>query len=357
MGVPGEFSFREISSQAESWQSAIESAFASREAVLSLVGKNAGHRIIFIGCGSTHYLAQYAAPFFQSITGIACRGVPSSELSFRTDTVVAPGEVPLVVALSRSGDTSETIMAVETMRRRGCDALAVSCYDDTGLSEVSSLTLSIPGGREESYAQTRSFAGMLVAVQVVAALVADDVALLDGIRQLPDLGPDVVERAKPVALNVGANEAYKRISYLGSGALYGLAGEATVKMKEMSLSIAEAFHFMEFRHGPIALVDDEHLIVGLLSDSMRDYEVAVLRDLRERGAHVLAISNTDDELSAEFDSVFVLGTSLSEAARAVLYMPILQLLAYYRSRGRGLNPDRPRHVIMAIRLDGTKMAP
>lgn len=356
MGVPGEFSFGEISSQAGSWQSAIESALARREALLALVRKNAARRIIFIGCGSTHYLAQYAAPFFQSVTGFPCRAVPSSELCFQTDTVVASGELPLLVALSRSGETSETIMAVEKMRRRGSDALAISCYDDTGLSAVSSLTLSIPAGREESYAQTRSFAGMLVAVQVLAALAADDVTFLGEIQQLPSLAGGIIERAKPLARDVGANEAYKRISYLGSGALYGLAGEATVKMKEMSLSIAEAYHFMEFRHGPIALVDDEHLVVALLSDAVRDYEVAVLRDLRQRDAHVLAISNADDGLRAEFDAVFALGTSLSEAARAVLYLPMLQLLAYYRSRGRGLNPDRPRHVMMAIRLDGTKMA-
>jgi len=355
MAARGGFSFKEISTQAESWRSAIDATLSSKSELLALMSKNARRRIIFIGCGSTHYLAQYAAPFFQSVTGIVCRGVPSSELCFETNSIVAEGETPLIIALSRSGDTSETIMAVEKMRARGSDAITISCYDDTGLSAASCLTICIPAGREESFAQTRSFAGMLVAVQVLAALVANDAALLDAIQQLPGLATDIIERAEPVAQEIGPNEGFKRITYLGSGALYGLASESTVKMKEMSLSIVEPYHFMEFRHGPMSLLDEEHLIVALLSDNMRDYEIGVLRDLKQRKAYVLVIADRDDGLSEEFDKVFVLGSSLPERARGVLYLPLVQLLAYYRSMGRGLNPDRPRNVIMAIRLDGTGM--
>ena len=355
MAVPGEFTLHEISTQSESWRSAIEATMALKESLLALLRRNADRPIIFIGCGSTHYLAQYVAPFFQSVTGIPCRGVPSSELLFQTDTLTKPGELPLIVALSRSGETSESIMAVEKMRACGSEALTISCYDSTRLSAVSSLAISIPEGREQSFAQTRSFAGMLVAAQMLAGLVAEDNALLAELARLPDLAPGIIERAEPLACDMGTNEGFKRITYLGSGPLYGLANEATVKVKEMSLSIAEGYHFMEFRHGPIALVDDEHLIIALLSDAMREYELGVLRDLRQRGAHILAIANDDQELGEVCEAIFTLGTSLSERSRAVLYMPFLQLFAYHRSLGRGLNPDRPRNVVMAIKLQGTEM--
>ena len=126
-------------------------------------------------------------------------------------------------------------------------------------------------------------------------------------------------------------------------------------MKEMSLSVAEPYQFMEFRHGPMSLLDKEHLIVALLSDNMRDYEIGVLHDLKQRNAYVLVIAERDDGLSDDFDKVFVLGSSLPERARGALYLPLIQLLAYYRAMSRGLNPDRPRNVIMAIRLDGTGM--
>ncbi len=356
----GEFSYREITTQGASWRSAIEAVIERKEELLALMRRSVGRPVFFIGCGSTCYLALYAAPFFQRITGRLARGCPSSELWLQDDTLIPPGQKPLVVALSRSGETSETIAAVEKIRRSGGEILTISCYEHTALAAVSTLTVSIPGGREESYAQTRSFAGMLVAVQMLAALTIGDAegrssTLQSELLRLPELADPLIERARALAQRLGPDESFKRITYLGSGPLYGLAGEATVKMKEMSLSIAEPFHFMEFRHGPMALVDQEHLAVALLSDRTHDYEMGVLRDLVQRGGHVLAIANRDDGHEAGFDGFFELGTSLAEDARSVLYLPLLQFLAYYRALGRGLNPDRPRNVVMAIRLSGAEM--
>jgi len=355
MTQAGAFSFHEITTQAESWQSALEATWALRAELVALVRRNAGRMVFFIGCGSTHALAQYAAAFFQRWTGLPARGVPSSELWLETKALVPPGPPPLVVALSRSGQTSETVQAVQTLRAQGAEAFTISCYADTDLARLATLTVCLPGGREESFAQTRSFAGMLVAAQMLAALVADDQALIAELWQLPALAPDLIARAQPLAQAWGTREALQRITYLASGARYGLACEATIKMKEMSLSTAEAYHFMEFRHGPLALVDEAHLSVALLSDALRDYEVGVLRDLKARGGHVLALGNRLEGLEDACDAAFDFQVSLSGPARGVLYMPFLQLLAYYRAMGRGLNPDRPRNVLMAIRLQGTGM--
>jgi len=353
--TPGAFSFREITSQGDSWRSAIEAALAQRAPTTALVRAYAAQGIVCIGCGSTYCLAQFVAPYFQAATSFSCRALPSSELLLQTDAVVAPGGAPLVLALSRSGRTSETIMAVEKLRVRGSRAITISCYDDTALSAASDLTLCLPGGREESFAQTRSFAGMLVAAQMLGALTADNAALLADLQRLPSLAEPLIARTMPLAQSLGPNEAFQRITYLGSGALYGLACEAMIKMKEMSLSTAEAFHFMEFRHGPMSLVDDEHLIVALVADSTRDYELAVLRDLKERGGHVVAIAQSDEDLDGLCEAVLPLQAPVSEVARDVLYLPFVQLLAYYRALGRGLNPDRPRNVVMAIELKGAAM--
>jgi glucosamine--fructose-6-phosphate aminotransferase (isomerizing) len=217
------------------------------------------------------------------------------------------------------------------------------------------VTIELPVGREESYAQTRSFASMLVATQATAALVADDPGMLGDLRRLPALASPLMGRAEPLAKRLGADETIKRITFLGSGPVYGLANEATVKCKEMSLSMAEAYHFMEFRHGPMSLVDGEHLIVALMSDATRSYELSVLRDLRERGARVVAVANRADDLSDACEAWLSLDADVAEGARPVLYLPFVQLFAYYRSMSRGLNPDRPRNVVMAIRLAGTEM--
>lgn len=350
----GEYSFQEISNQAQGWKAGREVVLTQKEKLRSMVERNAEQGLLFIGCGSTHYLSQFSARFFQRITGLPCKSTPSSEVFLNPDTFLRKDETPLVVALSRSGRTSETIKAAQKMRARGSEALAISCYQDTGLASAVSATISIPQAQEQSFAQTGSFAAMLIAVQTLAALVADDDAFLGEIKALPSQADELIARAKPVAKKVGTNEKYKRISYLGSGPLYALANEGTIKMKEMSLSLAEAYHFMEFRHGPMSLLDEEHLIVGLVSEGTRDYEIAVLRDLQERGGGVVVIANEDRELQG-FTTTFILNSDLSERARPVLYLPFLQFMAYYRAMKRDLNPDRPRNVSMAIRLEGTEM--
>ena len=354
----GVYSWREITSQGESWSGALRSVGAQRTALMDWLGVARARGLVFVGCGSTHYLALFAAAWFQQQTGWRCRGLPSSELLWQSDAWLVPGERPAIIALSRSGETSETILAVERLARaRLPDAHYRVLCGHAARSSLRISRLRIPKGQEQSYAQTRSFAGMLLAVQSLAALASGDAALMADLEALPELADATVERAQPLAQAYGADESIKRITYLGSGPLYGLANEATVKMKEMSLSVAEAYRFMEFRHGPMSLVDREHLVVALLSDAMRDYEIGVLADLQARGGRVLAIANGTAGLGGVADDFFDLQSSLSDRARPVLYLPLLQLLAYYRAMGRGLNPDRPRNVVMAIRLDGTGMVP
>jgi glucosamine--fructose-6-phosphate aminotransferase (isomerizing) len=351
----GAHSRQEILTQGAAWQGALDAVQAQREPLTRWLASIQGRELFFTGCGSTHYLSLFAAPFFQAVAGWRCRGVPASELALQTESLVAPGAAPGVVAVSRSGETSETVLAVEKLAAGGARALAISCYDDKPLSAAVERTIAIPQGREESFAQTRSFAGMLVAAQALAALAADDAALWDELGQLPALAEPLIARADPLARAIGQDETIKRITYLGAGPLYGLANEATVKMKEMSLSLAEAYHCMEFRHGPMSLVDGEHLVVALLSQAMRPYEAAVLRDLRARGARILAIGNDLSGMEGLAEAVFDLETTLPERAQPVLYLPLLQLMAYHRALGRGLNPDRPRNVVAAIVLSGVEM--
>lgn len=344
----GAHTYREITTQAESWRGALAAVDAQAENLSALLALADESGVLFIGCGSTYYLAQFVAPYTQALTGLACRAAPSSEVRWQSETLLRPGQVPLVVALSRSGETSETILAVEALRARGSRVITVSCYDDTPLARASTLTVHIPAGREYSLAQTRSFAGMLVASQAMAAAVAGDGQLRAALGRLPDLAPELVARAEPLARRYGQDETIQRLTLLGSGPLYGLASEGTVKLKEMSLSLAEPYHFMEFRHGPMALVDEHHLLIGLLGERMHALELDVLAEMAGRGGRVLALAEAVPENAT--GEVFAFGSGLSEAARAVLYLPLIQLMAYYRAVGRGLDPDRPRHLSMAVRL-------
>ena len=131
--------------------------------------------------------------------------------------------------------------------------------------------------------------------------------------------------------------------------MYGIACEAMLKMKEMSISYSEAFHFMEFRHGPKSMVDENGLVVGLLSQRASRHEAPVLAECMQMGGSGLAISPGVQGIEATHR--VLLPHDVPEWARPVLYLPVLQLMAYYRSVNKSLDPDNPRNLTAVVELD------
>jgi glucosamine--fructose-6-phosphate aminotransferase (isomerizing) len=306
--------------------------------------------IIFTGCGSPYYLARSAAATFQAVAGAPGQAHPASELLLFPDMVLPHGSWSLLVAISRSGQTTEVLRAIATFAdRHGGPTIGVTCYEDTPLERAVSLTLIAREAHERSLAQTRSFTSMLLAAQSLIFTLADQ-PLRDVFLGLPDHCAALLGRYGLLAQQLGRDESIERFFFLGGGPLYGLACEAMLKMKEMSLSYSEAYHFLEFRHGPMAMVDRRTLVVGLLSERALAHEVAVLTEMRALGARVLAI--TPDELAAgQVNEQIVLPPGLSDVERGALYLPILQLMAFYRALHNGLDPDRPTNLNAVVHLD------
>jgi glucosamine--fructose-6-phosphate aminotransferase (isomerizing) len=147
----------------------------------------------------------------------------------------------------------------------------------------------------------------------------------------------------PLAREIGENLDYDRFYFLGSGIRYGLASEGNLKMKEMTLTHSEPFHFLEFRHGPMSMVNEKAVIVGLVSEKNFKHEQAVLEEMRELGGTILSFGESRTDVAFH--------SGIPENARGVLYLPVLQLMAFYRSLAKGLNPDRPTNLTAVITLD------
>jgi glucosamine--fructose-6-phosphate aminotransferase (isomerizing) len=345
---PGTYTYGEILSQSDIWAATLAAAEAQADELRSWLARPRPE-VIFTGCGSTYYLSLSAAAIWQILTGNLARALPASELWLFPESSL-PRPPSLLVAVSRSAETTETLRAVDMYRQRGgSDVLAVTCYADQPLTAVATRTLVAHEAKEESVAQTRSFTSMLLLTQFVAALASRHTDLLDQLWSLPALAGRVIASFENLARRLGQTPSLARFVFLGSGPNYGLACEAMLKMKEMSLSASEAFHFLEFRHGPKSTVGPDMLVVGLVSETARAQETAVLAEMRRLGAHVLAVAESVDALPA--DEVVALNSHLSDAARAPLVLPILQLMAYYRARSKGLNPDRPTHLEAVVKLD------
>ena len=329
--------YREIKSQTEAWAQAIE-----RTRNRSLPGADRYQQVIFTGCGSTYYLSLAAAALYQELTGCAARAVPASELLLNPQMVLTDQKT-LLVAVSRSGTTSETVKAAETFKveKRG-DVIVISNYDEA-LSRLADVNIVIDKGQEESVAQTRSFASMYVAVCTFCARMAGRADLLEAMNKLPEIGNHLLDQHERFAEKIGSNLDIDRFYFLGSGIRYGLACEVNLKMKEMTLTHSEPFHFLEFRHGPMSMVNEKAVVVGMLSEANHIHEAKVLSEMKSLGARVASLGETGADV--EFKS------GIPESIQGVLYLPVLQLMAFYRSVAKGLNPDRPKNLTAVVQLN------
>jgi glucosamine--fructose-6-phosphate aminotransferase (isomerizing) len=340
MILPGQFTRAEILSQPEAWREAITVTRAA-----SLPNSEKYEQVIFSGCGSTYYLALAAAALYQELTGRSARAVPGGELLLNPQTVVGRNSISpyLLVAISRSGTTTETVKAVEKFKRekRG-DVIVISNYYEV-LSQFGDVNIIIPSGQEESVAQTRSFASMFVAATAMCARMAGRDDLVDAMSALPKAGQRLIRDFEPFAREIGENLSFDRFYFLGSGIRYGLACEVNLKMKEMTLTHSEPFHFLEFRHGPMSMVNENAVVIGMVSESNLSHEKAVLNEMQALGGKIVALAESDADVSFK--------SQIPEQVRGVLYLPALQLMAYYRSLAKGLNPDRPTNLTAVIKLD------
>lgn len=340
---------REILTQACAWQEALDEVRARRVDLQDLWEQGHFSEIFVTGCGSTHYLSLSVAPLLQQQLQVRTRALPASELLLFPQTVFLPDSRSLLLAISRSGRTTETISATRLYKTcQNGPVVYIGCYTGTELEAQADLSLIIQEGQELSVVQTRSFSAMLVAAQAAVAALSDERLLL-AMSALPALGEQLIESYHDLARQLGQDGQIKRFYFLGSGLQYGLACEANLKMKEMSISVSEAFHFMEFRHGPMSMVDEQTLIVGLLSDTAREQELAVLREMRALGARTVTLSDQPVE-KHEADYQVCFSSGLPETGHAVLYLPFLQLLGYYRALHNGQTPDQPRHLTAVIVL-------
>ena len=332
-------------SQPDIWVKAL-AAFNPQDRLLqSWLETGAFEQVIVTGCGSTYYLALTAARLLRH-AGCHALACPASELLLHLKSICIPGNRYLLFCISRSGTTTETVRAQQHFKARvGGPSLTVACDSSSPLAKAADIAFAIDAAQEKSVAQTRSFSSMLVVAQQLAAHLAG-ANLADG-RALPDYCRRLLERYGDLAQSLGENAAISKFFFLGSDALYGIACEAMLKMKEMSLAYSEAYHTLEFRHGPMSMVGEDSLVIGLISPEGAKHEIRVLDEMAEMGARVLAIGQTH----IENHQYVRLPADLPPWSIPVVYLPILQLLAYHRAIFNGCDPDKPQNLSAVISLD------
>ena len=347
---PGASTLIEILSQPLCWTTCLKDLHESGTLKGIAARFSGAQEWLFVGCGSSYYVAQAAAATMTALTAKRSRAVAASEILLFPELVLIP-EGCLPVLISRSGRTSEVLKVAELLRARGIDTLGISCAPGQKLETLVTTAIVLPPADEQSTVMTRSFTSMLMALQALAATIcgrddflASQHAIIRPAEKLLDALPRRVSKFVQ-------QHQFADYVCLGQGPLFGIACESALKLTEMSLSYGQNFHTLEFRHGPKSIVSKDTLIMFLLSETGFKSEVEVLEEIKALGGTIMVVANRASErVRAAADLLIELEIPAPELARLPLYLPAQQLMGLYTGLKKGLDPDNPKNLSRVVLL-------
>lgn len=348
----GAHTLSEILSQPQCWDACLRKLASSTELRAAAQMARPGAEFIFVGCGTSYYLAIAAASAFNQV-GLQAHAVPASEVLLYPELSLPGTRDYIPIMISRSGRTSEVVRAARLLEQeRDVRAIAITCADGQPLEAECSLTLKLLDADEQSTVMTRSFTSMLLGLQYLAATVAEKQELRHAIMKLSgETAPLLDDTPQRLRMFVEARN-FDDCVFLAQGPLFGIASECMLKVTESSCTYAQVFHSLEFRHGPKAIAGPETLITFLMSESSYDAELEVLEEMKKLGAATLVIANRLEERAENAaDFAIELGLGVPEYVRPAAYTIWGQLYGVYKGLKKGLNPDSPKNLTRVVVLD------
>ena len=286
---------------------------------------------VVVGCGTSYNLALSVASALNR-AGVSAIAVPAGEWEIRPDTYVSTGTKVEVIALSRSGETTETVAAAVASRARGHRVLSITCEPSSALCAPAHEVIEFDTHPEEGIVMTASASLMLLAGFALAGLPVDD-----ALTTRAEVGMKALQ-----SLNLSEFHKRSHVVFLGAGANYGIALEGALKLQEMAICYTQAFHPGEYRHGPVSLVDERTAAVMLYHPDTATAEADLVVELQEKGAFVLGIGGPGD-MTVPIGSDGDCG--------GVEALPALQILGELYARHKGIDTTAPRHLTKVVMLE------
>src|SRR5262245_4511483 len=306
-------------------------------------------RVVLVACGTSYHAALVGRSMIERLAGLPAEVDLGSEFRYR-DALVGPET--LVVALSQSGETADTLGAVKAARAKGTPIVGITNVVGSALSREATGVLYTHAGPEIGVASSKTFTATLVACYLLAlwlgrrrrVLNAEDGRKhIQGLLELPRLMEQTLELEPRVAELARDLARHANFLFLGRGLNYPLALEGALKLKELSYVHAEGYAAGEMKHGPIALIDEQMPVIALAPrDSSYERMMGNIEEVRARDGRVIAFGHeTDRELAAKAHTLIPLAPSADLLAPILLAIP-LQLLAYHVALRLGRDVDQPR---------------
>lgn len=360
------YMLKEIMEQPRTFRDCLRGRLRADESIINLGGirdyideiKDA-KRLLIIACGTSYHAGLVAKYLFEDLCNIPTDVDFASEFRYRKVVIT---EKTVVLGISQSGETADTIVALEKAKKKGAKVLGICNVVGSSIARLTDAGVYTHVGVEIGVASTKAFTGQLAIIYMMALLIAKERGTLDFeqyknyLRQLDEL-PEKIEITLKNSFTVAeliAAACYKSSSmiYLGRGLNYPIALEGALKLKEITYIHAEGYPAAEMKHGPIALIDDKMFVVFIApKDATYEKIVSNIQEVKARGGNVIAlVSHGDKDVAKMADYVIEIPETDPIFTSALNIIP-LQLLAYQVAKLRECNIDQPRNLAKSVTVE------
>lgn len=316
------------------------------------------NRIIMVACGTSWHSGLVAEYIFEELCRINVEVEYASEFRYR-NPVINKGDI--IIAISQSGETADTLVAIETAKEKGAIILGVVNVVGSSIARISHAGAYTHAGPEIGVASTKAFTGQLAVLTMIALKVGYMKGTITEARYRQLLN-ELNEVPEKVAWVLNHHEHIKKIAekykdardflYLGRGYNFAVALEGALKLKEISYIHAEGYPAAEMKHGPIALVDENLPVVFIATrDAYHEKIVSNMQEIKARKGQVISVITEGDEHSASLSQDVMIIPEADEIVAPLLSVVPLQLLAYYIGVAKRLDVDKPRNLAKSVTVE------
>jgi glucosamine--fructose-6-phosphate aminotransferase (isomerizing) len=314
--------------------------------------------VYFLAMGTSGHAAMAGKHMFASLAGVLPRFELASEFP---DTVYdALSENDCIVAITQSGETTDTITSVKYAKRFGTKVVAITNVVGSSITRIADYTIITQAGPEIGVAATKTFMVQLTSLAQIALALGELTGSVDRkqleekrerLEKLPDIISEVISRNEEQARQLaGLLHDKPSLLFLGRGISQSTSEEGALKLKEIAYNHAEAYSAGESKHGPIALVHDGYPVIFVAPrDETRNRIIGNIMEMKARGASIISvIEKGDEELEGLSDHSFTIPEGIDSEFSVMPYVVPLQLFSYYMARRKGYDPDKPRNLAKSV---------
>ncbi len=306
------------------------------------------NRIYFVACGTSYHASLVGEYLIESQIGIPTEVTLASEFEYFQKTI---DDHTLVIFLTQSGETADTIKALKIAKKKS-ETLAIVNVVGSSITREADHVIYTRAGPEISVAATKTYISQLICIYLLVGYLGEDQELLDKLYKIPELAEEIISSEKEIKDIAKKYKNAQDFFYIGRGFNYPTALEGALKLKEITYIHGEGYPAGELKHGPLALIDQNIPVVGILPPGegyTKTYNN--LQEISARGADMIILGAENDTMISDVEDKILFNSKIDEKIAPLLYIIDLQLLAYYISIEKGIDPDKPKNLAKSVTVE------